>query len=48
MREAPPVSPQLTREKNRARSRAMAEAVISAFTATLKVEAKKLGGKSVV
>lgn len=44
MREAPPVSPQLTREKNRARSRAMAEAVISAFTATLKVEAKKLGG----
>lgn len=44
MREAPPVSPKLTREKNRARSRAMAEAVISAFAATLKTEARKRGG----
>ncbi len=44
MREAPPVSPQLTREKNRARSRAMAEAVISAFAETLKIEARKRGG----
>ncbi|MDH5187916.1 MAG: hypothetical protein OEW37_03040 [Rhodospirillaceae bacterium] len=44
MREAPPVSPKLTREKNRARSRAMAEAVISSFAATLKTEARKRGG----
>ena len=44
MREAPPVSPKLTREKNRARSRAMAEAVISAFAETLKIEARKRGG----
>lgn len=38
------VSPDLTREKNHARSRAMAEAVISAFAATLKSEARKKGG----
>ena len=44
MREAPSVSPQLTREKNRARSRAMAETVISAFTEALKGEARKRGG----
>ncbi len=44
MREAPPVSPKLTREKNRARSRAMAETVISAFTEALKGEARKRGG----
>lgn len=38
------VSPDLTREKNHARSRAMAEAVITAFAATLKSEARKRGG----